>query len=348
MDIYKLNSNFERIDVIENYTSFAWTERWIAAGECQLIVDPNSSWATDLVEEDLLGIPGSDKVMYIETVNEKDDSVTFLGCSLENWWKRRVSDTPYGPLGESDELWEGWNPGEIVVQTLGPFEYDASDPETLPITSMVNDVTAAVIDAEYMPAGEVYDWLQTFCSAYNMGCSMVPASPGTPYLTFRVFTGTDRTSAGPNPLVAFSKSLSNLVNTERVRSNANWKNIAYVSGQKDTLLVAAEGTSLSVTGADRRVLAVDATDITTGAGGTLNKKLKARGLTSLVDYKKSNVFNGETPAGIEQKYRTDYFLGDIVELWDSKGVKSRARVTEHIWTSDESGERAYPTLERVP
>lgn len=347
MDIYKLNANFEPTDVIENYKSWIWSERFRPDSSFVLTCEPGSSLIAALPLETLIGCSETDRVMYVETIEKTPDLVTISGRSLESWWERRASDTPYGSLGDSDELWEDDNPGYIVLQTLFQFQYDSSDPNSLPITVWTNNVTHDVIDAEYMPAGKVSDWLNTFCEAYDMGHSLVPNSVGTPYLKFRVYTGTDRTSDSSNALVAFGSSLDNLQNTKKLNSTANWYNIAYVCGDKGTLYVPASGTSLSVTGAARRVLAVDASDIKTAPGTSLNKKLKSRGLAALADQKKTSAFDGESPADTRYKYRTDYFLGDLVELWDDDGTKSTSRVTEYVWASDDTGERAFPTLENV-
>lgn len=55
-----------------------------------------------------------------------------------------------------------------------------------------------------------------------------------------------------------------------------------------------------------------------------------------------------TPASKDvPEINNHYFLGDIVMLQDVNGNQSKARVTEHIWSSDATGQKKYPTFEAV-
>jgi hypothetical protein len=58
-------------------------------------------------------------------------------------------------------------------------------------------------------------------------------------------------------------------------------------------------------------------------------------------------FDGELPPSVSFRYGTDYKLGDLVEERTEDGFKNQMMVTEQIFTSDDTGDRAYPTLSLV-
>jgi hypothetical protein len=97
-------------------------------------------------------------------------------------------------------------------------------------------------------------------------------------------------------------------------------------------------------GFDRRVLTVDASDITLSAGTALDAALLQRGKEELAKTRAFQAFDGEINTNSQYKYQVDYWLGDLVEMRNVDGVANQMRVTEQIFVSDKEGDRSYPTL----
>src|SRR5690606_10667806 len=79
-------------------------------------------------------------------------------------------------------------------------------------------------------------------------------------------------------------------------------------------------------------------------GPDLVVMLKQRGLEALSQNRKLTAFDGEISQFGSYKYGQDFNLGDLVELTNSDGLTTKARVTEQIFVHDAQGERSYPTL----
>ena len=76
----------------------------------------------------------------------------------------------------------------------------------------------------------------------------------------------------------------------------------------------------------------------------LNKALTQRGYDELAKNRQITAFDGELPSNSPYPYETSYQLGDLIELRSVDGFVNQMRVTEQIFVSDATGERAYPTL----
>lgn len=88
MDIYVLNSDFKRTDLIDRYESFIWTERFAAYGDFELKLKPTSAFRSLLREGTRLVIANSTRVMEIETIADDTDDegrrvVSYTGPTIE-------------------------------------------------------------------------------------------------------------------------------------------------------------------------------------------------------------------------------------------------------------------------
>lgn len=72
--------------------------------------------------------------------------------------------------------------------------------------------------------------------------------------------------------------------------------------------------------------------------------LLQRGKEELAKNRSISAFDGEITQLSPYKYRLQYEMGDLVEMRTSAGVANQMLVTEQIFSADETGERAYPTL----
>jgi hypothetical protein len=75
-------------------------------------------------------------------------------------------------------------------------------------------------------------------------------------------------------------------------------------------------------------------------------QLQERGKEKLTDTSDISTFEGEVDATM-YKYRTDYNLGDIVQLSDDYGHDEAVRVVEVVTSDGEDGYLVYPTFETI-
>jgi len=358
MELYILDSNLLRTEVVESYASLIWTERYQGYGDFQLDIDPVLA-DTPLTQQDtMLAIDKSDRVMYIDSVENKfqEDGTRLLivkGKSLE----AKLQERPNGyPANSNTPLVFG----NGTSQTPGTIARNLITSILRTNASFVNDqmpflqadsysATGRIAEASDTPiiqssVGDLYSTIKSICETYRLGFRIRrPLDDSKLY--FDIYTGYDRTSGQATlPAVVFSTQLDNLTDTTELITGENYKNIAYVFALNGSLLVYGDNADSNTAGFNRKVLVVDANDIADAAGSTLTAKMTQRGKEALAAARIAMGFDGQIPQNGSYKYGTDYFLGDLVEKRSDTGIITQMRVTEQIFTSDHEGEKSYPTL----
>lgn len=348
MQVYTIsNTTNTRSSLIETFDSFIWTERYSSYGDFQMVVEPTISNITTLTSGTLIGIDKSDRIMVIDTVERKEDSsgknvLNISGTSFENILNDRLAKKQYS--GYTSNLWKITGTPGVIIKTM--FDWVCINPNGLDVKDNIPNMTSSnlsTVTTSYdisIKIGTLYERIKNVADDYGLGFRIVNTLGGT--RTFQIYNGVDKTGAGG---VSFSEELDNLSSTSLYKSDYGYKNVAYVVGKNGYVVVDANGnTSPTLSGLDRRVLYVDASDIDDAAGATLTALLKARGKEELATYKKVNLFDGVIdPEGVFQ-YKTDYDLGDLVSFKGDDNVRQSMMVTEYIYSFDSNGYRAYPTL----
>lgn len=372
MEPYTLDRKFLKQDVIDEFSSIIWTERYYGDSEVELVVPATFEMIKKLPEGVFLGLPESDEVMIVETANIKDGALKVTGISLLPWLNNRfirVSDL------HEDRYWPiaGMPPGQVlwtIVYNMcvvgspyltGAIATGIVNPQQLAIPGLGlkdYDKVGANISVA-VPYGPVYDALREIATTYEVGMQItLESATDTAFsLGFRSYRGLDHTSGQTvNPVVRFSPQMDSLTNIEELRSIAALKTLAYAfSGltKKDNPgLTGAPGvSSLSgsqYTGFDLRALLVFADDITTdmigGVPATLINILTSRARDALNTNHFIKTVDGEIVPTNQFQYGIHYNLGDIIEVQGNSEVVQTSRVTEYIRAQDAAGERSYPTV----
>lgn len=359
MDLVLFDEQLRPTTSIEGYISLIWTERYNEYGDFELEVTDTNPAAKLLERGDLLGLGGSSRVMIVETVERlMDDSgsvkIKFSGSTLESVLVNRPAARNWTNVDSLAWSFTDWFPQDIMMElfntvcrtpSLDPadkFPYlgagTISPNGTLPLPEEPLSIT--------LDADTVYSHLETLAKRFNLGFRIVRKDnvANEAALHFEIFVGDDRTSnQSDRNAVIFAPNLENLLNTTQLTSDAGSKNIAYVFAKNGAGIVYDTGVSPSVSGIDRKVLLVAASDITS-TGTTMDLEIQRRGLAELAKYRTIHAFDGEIPQNGAYIYGVDYNLGDLVELRDETGYASEMLVTEQIFVEDGEGERSYPTL----
>lgn len=354
MDIYILDDTLRRSEAVEQHESMIWTERYAGYGDFELIIDPDIAEQALFTTGTRLVIDRSDRIMVIDTteVTENDDGVEQLkitGKSLEDIMNQRLNKTgitfPPAPvvLGPDEPadivrtLFHAICRTNAVTEDNIPFIQSGT---ISPASGIAEPVDVVTINAEIEP---LYDTIKKISDIYRMGFRL-RRNGDTSMLYFEVYMGSDRT-AGQTTLapVVFSPQLDNLTDTSELTSIALLKNVATVQSVNGVRTVLAEGLSAAPSGFDRKVLYVNAEDITLAAGAPLNAALDQRGKEELAKARVVVAFDGEI-SQTAYIYGTHYNLGDLVTKRSEDGTASNMKVIEQIFISDKEGERSYPTL----
>lgn len=353
MELYILDSLNRLHTVVENYESLIWAERFNAVGDFELHVFSTLENRARFVSGTKLGLDQSKRVMKVETTQDITDEegrriLKVTGFSLEQILKHRI----LAKIGSISGDLQEWGPIEGLPKAIAELMYSdicvdiiINDGDAIPEITMGSSIYPS--DTISAPTEEIisrpkiqtlYASLKELCDEFAMGLRIV-RDPATSSLYFDIYMGSDRTTAQTTlPPVVFSPDLDNLRNTNRVESSANYKNVAYVYNDTDHVLVYRDTVDPSISGFDRKVLIVNASNDFTVDDLTRigREELAKNNLVSILD--------GEIAANSSYKYEEDYYLGDLVELRDSDGTTSYMQVVEQIFVSDKEGERTYPTV----
>lgn len=366
MELYILDGLLRRVEVVDQYESLIWTDRYREVGDFELVIASTPTNRQRLVNGQLLALNESDRVMKIDEVEDKDDSegrslLTIKGPSLEIVMDDRAARPADSTLKldpkDPDSTEKKWiisdTPGNVARQlfntVLRDGAYDVNDKlpfltqhSTAPV--FTNPEPSVPIDAIMDIKGSVLDNMLSLTEKFDLGFRLWRNLDNS-QLFFDIYAGDNRTSTQSQfPAVVFSQALGNLNDTSYLTTSKGIKNVAYVIAPKGSRKVYYQGYDASISGFDRKVLTVDASDITLAAGTDLQNALEKRGQEELAKYQAVQGMDGTISQYTGYQYMVDYDIGDIVEMRNPDGVTSQVRVTEVIHVSDSSGERTYPTL----
>lgn len=274
MDLFILDSQFRRTEVIDRYVSFIWTERVSSSGDFELSIHSTLSSRTLLTAGSHLAINESSRVMTIETIEDTLDSdgralLNIKGPSLEDIFDDRIArDVVTSPIpdtwGFTDVL-----PAVIIRTIFKQICIDLSiDPgDAIPYYTAGNfyptDTIAEPADPVTLQVSisSLYDAIKQLCDIYLLGFRLVRHGDNSEIM-FNIFPGNDRTTSQTIlPAVIFAPELDNLQDISYLTAVGAYKNVAYVVSPDGSQLVYADNVDSSISGFERKVILVDASSI---------------------------------------------------------------------------------------
>lgn len=358
MELYTLDALLRRVELIDDFESLIWTERYQKYGDFEMTIASTFRSRTLLKVDTLLATDQTRRVMKIEFVENANDAenrrmLTVKGRSLEILMYDRVAKESLSNLTTSP-TWQITGltatnvarkifhdicvTGVLSIYDKIPFIFEGTFAEPSNIAEPVDLVTV-----EIQPT-TVYDAISQLAEIWNFGFRILRQGDMSK-LWFDIYMGSDRTTGQSTlPAVVFSPQLDNLQNTKELTTIEGAKNVAYVYSPDGFQMVYAAGVDSDVSGLDRKVLVVDANDITSENTADVPAALIQRGYEELSKARTFQAFDGEISQNSQYKPGRDYNLGDLVEMRNTDGVANNMRVTEIIYASDREGTRSYPTL----
>lgn len=349
MDIRVLDRNYNIVDLVQDFESFIWTERYDAYGDFELIVAARMRW---LIQPDYhIYIEESNYLMIVDSVEkvrsdeEGKDLIKVLGRSAEALLENRLV-TP----SRSAESWthEGatagaiatWLVRKICVYSSGFSSLDRIENLTAPDAT---HISAVVADVEFNNSTTLYEAVQSLCESDNLGFRVRFNLAAKSY-EFRVYRGTDRRDYNTTRPLIFDEEHQTLSNTRWLKSRTEHKNVAYVShsDRANNRIVYLPGMTVTA-GRARKVLFVNANDIEEPTPA----KLDQRGREELAKHVPVDAFDGEAIPNADMVYNRNYAMGDMGIIRGNDGTERTVIVAEHTWTYDADGIRSYPTFKTL-
>lgn len=355
MELTVYDTELIKIAPIDIFESIIWRDRYSKAGDFELYTRASASMFQILREDYYLGMPESDRLMIIESIELKTDAeegnlFIVKGRSLESIIGRRII---WRQTGLSGTLQNG------IKQLLEENAINPDDPDRRILRLIFEESTDPLvvgipIDQQYT-GDNLLDVVEELCDANNIGFKITLNADGQ--FVFKLYAGVDRSfDQIENPWVAFSPDLENLTNTEYFHSKVPFKTITLVGGEgegSDRVTAQVALPSGANTDLERRELFTDARDVSSMQNGVqlssaeYNSLLVQRGILSLLESTPASSFDGQVDPNTTYKQGVDFFLGDIVQIENEYGLRGRARVTELIFSENLSAKDIYPTFQMI-
>src|SRR5687768_9195473 len=275
MEAYTLDPLLRRQEVIDQFESLIWTERYQDYGDFQIDIYSTNKSRMLLKTGTMLAMNESHRIMTVETVEDSVDAegrkmLTAKGRSLEAILDDRIAKESLSDLTTSPKWTITDTPGNVArkifhdICVTGVLDLGDVIPFIIEGTFMPEDTIVEPIDpitVELDPT-TVYTAIKDICSVWNLGFRMLRYYDSS-QLYFDIYSGSDRTTAQTvlAPVV-FTPELDNLQNVKELTTIEKAKNVAYVYSPAGFQKVYPVGIDPEIEGFERRVLVVNATDIT--------------------------------------------------------------------------------------
>lgn len=357
MQIIVLNTKFEVVDIIDQFRSFIWTDRYQEYGDFELII-PIESFRTFqyLQIGNYIQIDTSGRTMIIEgylleTSIQDGPSIKVVGRDLASILSRRI-------IWNTTNLNGGFH--NAVKLLINENIINPKMPERRIANVTFKDSTDARIlnlqcHATYENRENLGETLKELCVEKDVGFQVILTKNHE--FEFSLRKGVDHTYAQKiNPFVIFSPKYNNLINSEYLENTQDWANVCFIEGEDvDNRPSGGDAPILWTTvgydvGLARR-------EAYTSAGGLTSddenvklthqqkiEMMEQAGREELADYKYVKSFNGETDPYSMFRFGRDFSIGDRVQIENEWGFEGTSTISEFITCQDMNGFSQYPTF----
>jgi hypothetical protein len=352
MDIYVLNDNFERVGIIDNYTSLIWNTRYYTPGDFELYVAADNR-ILELINNNTYLVRDKDmqgeeyrNVMIIDKPNidlqtdvENGDYLTVTGKCLKSIVARRVVIHQTIMSGNITDCVNRLLSENIINPTdtkrkINNFTFDTSNTFNVSLSMQATGDNLAELFTEML-------------QNYGIGWDVYIKNGK---FVFYLYKGVDRSAdQSENPRVVFSYEFDNLLTSDYKEDVSTYANVAIVAGEGEGVeRKKYETGDSSATGLNRFEVFVDARDMSTNEGeistSDYNIMLAEKGNETLSELQKVITFEGEIDATRNYVLNRDFYLGDMVQVINEYGISKSTRIIEIIEADDENGESIIPTF----
>jgi hypothetical protein len=364
MYLYTLTPGFIPKDIITEFISAVWTERYSSSGDVQLVTPATADMMGKLAKGTFLGLRGTKEIMLLDTQSIEEGLLTVTGKSLLEflderpaWFENSDSSSNQATGALTADITAGELISSAVDQlVVNPVSFEGPahllnlnwEREKIPGLEIGAVDSNGSIKRLTLSLGTLYSSIKSLAEQEGLGLKLYlessKASTG-PVLKFATYRGKNRTSdQTTHSVVRLSPKTDSLLGVKELSSNSGYKNVVYVVYNDTMSIHYAEPTLPIPVGFARRVMVVEPENIFLDTEAKWQQYRDQTARDAFANNNYVETIDGQaSPQGMYQ-FAVDYYLGDIIELLGETGNISHARITEYIRSQDRAGEREYPTL----
>jgi hypothetical protein len=348
MELYVIDGLNGATDIINSFESSIWNVQFFSKNDFQIKLAGTTENLAILQTGKLLcraediGDGEFNNVMMIEAIQldydtEKGWLLTVTGKGLKNILSRRVVWKQTTMTGSVEKA---------IRQVLMDNVISPEDAARTVPNFILEEEQGFTETADIQLLGEnIADWLEATCQTYGFGWDVYIKN--NKYV-FKLIKGTDRSfnQEDVTPVI-FSPEYDNLLSSSYKYNKLDFKNAALIGGEGEGVnkRIAHIGTA---TGLDRSEMYVDGSGVSSNGEiitvAQYTKMLEDYGQEQLTDTSYVEQFDGEIMADGVYKINEDFFLGDLVQIVNEKGISAVSRIIEIIYSEDETGTAVVPTF----
>lgn len=330
-----MNDQFERLAIIDDYSSFIWSTRYYTTGDFQLIVNADNKYMNLFVKGYYVVRDDDENVGIIETITidrneDGNDVMVVKGRFLDSIIARRIIAVQTTVSGKISACIERLLDENIINP-------DDSDRQ---ISNFIIDSyeIATTMQAQYT-GKNLLETISNICETYGIGYKVTLNSDNE--FVFQLYEGVDRTyDQSVNTWVIFSDTYDNLLSSQYEENYNNVVNAVLVAGEGEGLDRTTAWITDGSTGLERYELYKDQRNIRSDEGEIpaeeYTKLLQESGKESMTKY--TSAFTGVVYFD-NIRYKTDVNIGDICVIENAKwGISINSRLVEVIESVSETGE----------
>ena len=332
-----MNTDFEKIALIDDYSSFIWTTRYYSCGDFELCVDVTVEHINTLQIGYYVMREDDENVGIIEKINVSNNEdgrevLIVSGRFLASVVGRRIV---------SQQTQFSGTVAAVIQALLNNEVINPSDvSRAIPNFSFNSSVSSLTTFKVQYTGKNVLETIEELCLTYGVGFKMTLDEDNE--FVFELYEGVDRSyDQNTNPYVVFSNQYDNLISSQYEESHENLVNAVLVAGEgegadRKTLWVINGNPS----GLDRYEYFADKRDIQSNDGqisqADYDAQLQSAGKDCLTEF--TAAFTGSVYFN-SIEYKTDVNVGDICTIENEKwGIYINSRLVEVIESVNESGE----------
>lgn len=381
-ELYLLDENRKRKHIIDTYSSIIWAPRYNDLGDCELVISATEEnfkkineckYITRTDDEMVCEI----KKIEIQTDEENGNQFIITGTDIKNILNQRIVEKQTNFNGSVEDY---------IRKLINDSIINPTNPDRKIKNFILADKVGFTEKiSEQVTYDYVGNKIQELCKQYGWGYKITIVNENFVFSLYKGEDKSDYITFSQDydniSTTSYSKDDSNIKNialiagegegAERVTttigegkgidrhelyidardvsSEIDYSELlsSYPNGSEkiinDIIYYQVNGTNIAI------LIKDDAGEITKVqlCSNIYIESLKHTGYEKMSAYKSVTSFTGEIIVGVNYIYKTDYNLGDIVNLVNEYGISMKARICEVLENQEENGYNMEPTFENI-
>ena len=342
-------------ETIQNFKSLVWTERYRDSGDFTLTVENELGILSKLPLGTLVSHTDTLEVMVVENYEidrdkERNLTITFTGRSFETFAENRVTagsetslyDAATGQTANVETLAAAASSAQAVTLMKGRMEPGTASAANA-VPNLFIRALMRVTDTpmtQVIKRGDLYSRVMELLGMCDGGLQSLRPSGARSTLDIVVHDGIDKTAT-----VTFYAMYEDLDDAKYFWSSKGVVNYAAIATKITARTYRTRKLAADVSGLQRKVKYVEASDLEgTYSPASPTDVVAARAQAELDEYTGCAMVEATISETARPKFKINYDVGDLVNVFGEFSVSQVMRVTEHILTVDDDGMRGYPSL----